>query len=396
MCADVAGTPEQGLERLITESYDIVVAEYPGADRQGTQARELLAHTVKQIPLIFLTKTLDRETVAELTLKGAADCIEEDRMGRLPGAMRRALEERAWHEERDQAEKRLRHSEAQYRGLVDNLIHGVCRCSLEGRLQDVNQALVTMLGYSSREELLAAHLTSEIFRDPDRRAQLLGRSTKGGCATPIEMEWKRKDGAALTVRLSGRGVSDVHGEPDGYEMVIEDITQQRKLEDQLREQANTDSLTGLANYRRLFEVLYAEINRSTRTGREFALLLLDLDGLKWINDKYGHQTGSQALCRLADVLTNCCRFIDTAARFGGDEFALVLPETGAAVASDVAQRICESLANDGNEPRLSVSAGIASFPEDAKTIATLLYAADRALYEKKREHINFVSVASGL
>ena len=132
-----------------------------------------------------------------------------------------------------------------------------------------------------------------------------------------------------------------------------------------------------------------------RTGREFALLLLDLDGLKWINDKYGHQTGSQALCRLADVLTNCCRLIDTAARFGGTEFAVVLPETGVAVASDVAQRICESLANDDNEPRLSVRAGVACFPVDAKTIATLLYAADKALYATKGKHIGFVSLPSG-
>jgi diguanylate cyclase (GGDEF)-like protein/PAS domain S-box-containing protein len=396
MGADVVVTPEQCVERLIAQSYDVVVAEYPGVDHQGTQALELLQHTGKQIPLIFLTETLERETVAELTMKGAADCIEKDRIGRLPVAIRRALEERAWHVERDQVEKKLRHSEAQYRALVDNLIYGVCRCGLDGRFQDVNQALVTMLGYASREELLAVDLARGIIEEPGRRARLLGNSGEGDRADPVELEWKRKDGSTLKVRLSGREVSDEHGEHDGYEMIIEDITKQRKLEDQLRHQANTDSLTGLANYGRLFEVLSAEIHRSARTGREFALLLLDLDGLKWINDEHGHQTGSQALCRLADVLSNCSRSIDTAARFGGDEFALVLPETGAGVAQAVARRICESLANDGREPRLSVSAGVAAFPRDAKTVATLLYAADRALYARKREHINFVSLASGL
>src|SRR5258707_14436792 len=97
-----------------------------------------------------------------------------------------------------------------------------------------------------------------------------------------------------------------------------------------------------------------EIKPSGRTGREFALLLFDLDGLKQINDRYGHLTGSHALCRVADVLS-FCRNIDTAARYGGDVFAVVLRETGAEAASQVAQRICESLAHDRMGPLLSVS-----------------------------------------
>ena len=97
-----------------------------------------------------------------------------------------------------------------------------------------------------------------------------------------------------------------------------------------------------------------EIKRSGRTGREFALLLFDLDGLKQINDRYGHLTGSHALCRVADVLS-FCRDTDTAARYGGDVFAVVLRETGAEAASQVAQRICESLAHDRMGPLLSVS-----------------------------------------
>src|SRR5258708_35936994 len=95
-----------------------------------------------------------------------------------------------------------------------------------------------------------------------------------------------------------------------------------------------------------------EIKRSGRTGREFALLLFDLDGLKQINDRYGHQTGSHALCRVADVLS-FCRDIDTAARYGGDECAGVLPETGVEGAKQGVQRICVSTAHDGSEQRLT-------------------------------------------
>src|SRR5437879_3711719 len=136
------------------------------------------------------------------------------------------------------------------------------------------------------------------------------------------IEWKRKDHTSLKVRLSGREVLSEQGELEGYEVIAEDVTRQRELEDHLRQQAASDSLTGLANYRHLVDVLDGEIKRSSRTSREFALLFFDLDELKQINDRYGHMIGSQALCRLADVLSSSCRGIHTTARYGGDECAL--------------------------------------------------------------------------
>jgi diguanylate cyclase len=131
---------------------------------------------------------------------------------------------------------------------------------------------------------------------------------------------------------------------------------------EFRAQAASDSLTGLANYRRLVDLLDSEIKQSRRTNREFAMLFFDLDGLKRINDRYGHMIGSQALCRLADALCSYCRDIDTPARFGGDEFAVVLPEIDAEAANMVAWRIRESVANDGRGPKLSVSFGVAVYP----------------------------------
>lgn len=381
--ADVVSTSEHLAARLRSKFYDLVVAQYPTPSSRGAQALHLVHGMKKHIPLIFVTKQVPLETVAELITGGAADCIEMDHVGHLPVAVRRALSENNLRMERDRAEKHLRHSEARYRALAGNLSYGICRCSSEGKFLDVNETLVAMLGYGSREELLTVDLAGDIVCDPRKRAQLLGHSDKETYVGPVEIAWNRKDGTALKVRLSGREVSGVEGEADSYEVIVEDITKQRELEDHLRQEAAKDSLTGLANYRHLVDVLDSEIRRSERTRREFAVLLFDLDGLKKVNDRYGHLTGSQALCRLADVLSLGCRDIDTAARFGGDEFALVLPETAEESARLVAHRICESLANDGRKPKLSVSVGVALYPADGERLDTLLGAADLALYSMK-------------
>jgi len=156
-----------------------------------------------------------------------------------------------------------------------------------------------------------------------------------------------------------------------------------RLFDQVRQLAVTDSLTGLSNYRTLINVMDSEIQRSRRTGRSFAILLLDLDRLKGINDRHGHLVGSRAICRLANVLRVHSRAMDTAARYGGDEFAVVLPEASSEAAAAVSRRICERLAKDGEIPTVTVSVGAAVFPRDGETIDALFNAADRALYGMK-------------
>jgi diguanylate cyclase (GGDEF)-like protein len=161
------------------------------------------------------------------------------------------------------------------------------------------------------------------------------------------------------------------------------LLEQARLFEQVRSMAITDPLTGLSNYRRLISVLEAELDRSRRTQRPFSVVLLDMDGLKIINDQYGHLTGSRALVRIGKILRNHSRAIDTAARYGGDEFALVLPEAGKDLSSRVVSRIRERLSAEPEHPALSVSAGVSAFPEDGDTPEKLLGAADRALYAMK-------------
>jgi diguanylate cyclase (GGDEF)-like protein/PAS domain S-box-containing protein len=386
--SEVVVTIEQFAERLRSRDFDLILVEYPSFSWQETQVLDLLHRLKKDIPAIFLVHGLKRETAAELILSGAADCVEVDNnLGHLPIAVHRALKEKALREQRDRAEKNLRHSEARYRALAGNLSYGICRCNVDGRFVEVNDAMINMLAYESREELLALDLACNLIQDPDQRAQLLGRVIADALVRPLEIEWKRKDQTTLKVRLSGREVLNEQAQLEAYEVIVEDITKQRELEDHLRRQAASDSLTGLANYRHLVDVLDSEIKRGKRTNREFAMLFFDLDRLKVINDRFGHMVGSQALCRVADILFSCCRDIDTPARFGGDEFAVVLPETNAEAANLVARRICENVANDDKGPRISVSVGIAVYPQDGDTIEGLLGRADSALYSMKGQRI---------
>jgi diguanylate cyclase (GGDEF)-like protein len=161
------------------------------------------------------------------------------------------------------------------------------------------------------------------------------------------------------------------------------VSERRKVEDQLRHLAVTDPLTGVANYRRFAEALEEQVRRCERSLETFTIVLLDVDHLKKVNDRHGHLVGGRALCRVATALTKPCRASDTAARFGGDEFALVLPNSDETAAWQVAARVSEHLAGDGELPRISVSLGVAVYPRDGYSAEALLGAADRVLYAMK-------------
>lgn len=156
------------------------------------------------------------------------------------------------------------------------------------------------------------------------------------------------------------------------------------LLEEIQHVAATDSLTGLANRATFERVLGKELARVQRNGGSAALVLLDLDHFKRLNDTFGHQTGDAVLQRVAGVLDDTCRSFDTPVRYGGEEFAVVLPHTTPEEAAEVAERLREGVAGAGTEPAVTVSVGFACFPADAADADALVEAADLALYASKR------------
>jgi diguanylate cyclase (GGDEF)-like protein len=171
--------------------------------------------------------------------------------------------------------------------------------------------------------------------------------------------------------------------PEGCLGLAMDITERKWAEERIFRMAVTDPLTGLANYRTFRRVLDREMRRSERTKRPLTLLLFDMDGLKAINDAHGHLVGSRSLCRLAKALQSNCRAVDVSARFGGDEFAVILPDTDLSEAHQVARRISDFLQREEEQPQISASFGGAVYPSEGSTAEQLIAAADRALYQQK-------------
>jgi diguanylate cyclase (GGDEF)-like protein/PAS domain S-box-containing protein len=214
----------------------------------------------------------------------------------------------------------------------------------------------------------------------------------------MEYRLRRHDGEYRWLLDEGSPRYDSKGDFIGYVGHCLDITERKQLEDMLRQQASSDMLTGAPNRRHFLELAHNEMKRALRHSHPMSIVLIDIDHFKYINDSFGHAAGDQALVMFAQICQKNIREIDIFARFGGDEFALLMPETNAAQALVVMERIRQSVSAQPleiDDVILSVitpSAGIASLSTDDETMDMLLERADQALYKAKEAGRNRVMV----
>jgi diguanylate cyclase (GGDEF)-like protein/PAS domain S-box-containing protein len=247
-----------------------------------------------------------------------------------------------------------------------------------------NQAAQQLVSMPS-EELRGRRLI-ELVEDSDKESFLtaVARSLRGDQdASATSVRFVRTSGELRTVELHLRELS---ANQNGANLLLacRDISELGLQLKHAAELAYADSLTGLGNQRKFEDAARHEIAMSERHGRPFSILLLDLDRLKEINDTHGHLAGNRAICRLASVLEHQCRATDTAGRFGGDEFYLIMPEANATDALFCAERIRKMLGEDSETPGVSASIGIATYPEDGLMLDALTATADAELYRVKR------------
>ena len=372
-------------ELLHVGHHDAVVCDDGLGDRGLLDALLAVRRHDSDVPILVMTgvtelaRGTEDQLVAEYFCNGATDCVDKNRPHLLGLAVALAVEERALRDERARAENR----QARYRALAEHPIYGRCRCDVDGRLRDVNETMATMLGYSSRADLSGVSVTHDLVRHPHARTQWLEAYRRPGGLKGLEIEWVGKAGRLIPVRVSGRRVCAGAAALGAVELIVEDLTAPHTLQQQLRQEANTDGLTGLANYRCFAAMVDAEMQRADRTGRSCAVLLCGLNAMKPINDQRGDVAGPTAHRRFAGVLRRSCRSIDTPARYGGNEFAVLLPEAGTNEASAVGDRLHRILAADSEQPVLAVSLGSAVFPGDGDTVEHLLAAASDHLYLSK-------------
>ena len=307
----------------------------------------------------------------------------------------------------DRSREALRNSEGRYRDLFENAHDIVFTTDLAGNFTSINRAGVEMMGYT-REEIVAMNLADLAEGESLERARAGLRGKLAGAAeeTVYELEFVTKGARRIPFELSTRLVSE-NGEPVAVQGIGRDASERRAYEQDLQRQVLHDSLTGLAN-RDLFadRIEHALARRSSGTCST-AVLFLDLDGFKAVNDTFGHQAGDLFLVEIAVRLRSCLRSADTCARLGGDEFAILLEESSVEAAAEVADRILAAfrppVSIGGQEVFPSVSIGVV-LADAGESGDVLLRNADVAMYEAKASggkcHVLFEaatpSVASAL
>jgi len=271
--------------------------------------------------------------------------------------------------------------------LMSELPIGVFQLNAAGQIIQANRAFARLLGWERPENVLGRPL-ADFFLERVEASRLWNAVRRGEAISGTECRWRKRDGAAFWVRLSTRAQRT----PDGHVLLVEgtaeDISERKRVEEHLVYLARHDPLTGIANRYALIEALEDTLARAWRNQRSGALLLIDLDNFKLVNDQLGHATGDTVLRSVATRLSRVVRARELVARLGGDEFAVLLFPITREAAEGVAQRLLAAIGEIAvtlpeRVMRLRASCGIALFPEHGTTVEELLIAADRALYTAK-------------
>lgn len=377
---------------------DVVLSDHSMPTFDAFRALGILKERNLDVPFIVVSGKVGETGAVMLMKAGASDYVIKNNMERLPPAVRREIREATNRKEVRHTEQQLFEKERLLSTLMDNLPGMVFRLSDSdtARFEFANEACTELTGYTS-DELTGGRILylRDLVDQADREwvQESLRKGIEDEGRITLEFRIRDVEGRSKWVWARVTEFCDKEGRPMGLEGFAADITERMETRQRLDYLANHDVLTGLAN-RKLFEEQFEQmLARARRLGHHVALLFVDLDHFKEINDSWGHQAGDHLLGLVAQRLRESVRGSDVTARLGGDEFGVVLDElpdahAAATFADKLLAEIIRPFDALGGQVTISVSIGISAAPDDGETVGELLQNADAAMYSAKESGRN--------
>lgn len=388
---ETAANGEEGLAMAGSASYDLLLVDYNMPFLGGVDVLRTLASKGAFPPTIMVTGEGNEEVAVQALKLGAADYVVKDVEMRylelLPVIIDRVLYKQQLLKERQLMEEAIRESEERYRKLVELSPDGIA-IHVEGVFEFMNPAGMRILGAVSPEQLIGIPALTVVHPDfhESFTARIHDLKSKADRVPWIEQKYVRLDGTVIDVEVSG--VRFVHEGKPAVQMIFRDITERKQVEQRLERLALYDTLTGLPNRMLFFDRFNQLLALAKRNSYVLALLYMDLDQFKQINDSCGHEVGDLLLIEASHRMKSSTRSSDTVARMGGDEFIgicarIAAPEDASVVASKIISGLARPFRIKGLELKIGVSIGISIYPLDGDDVETLVNKADAAMYRVK-------------
>lgn len=390
----------EAMAQMGKEDYDLFVFDYRLGDVDGIELLRKVRERGNQKPIIFLTGQGDQQVAVEAMKAGATDYLDKAQLSKdsLYQSIRYSMETCQKEEKQKKEQESLHQIHRQMELILNSAGEGIFGLNPQGEITFVNPVACRLMGYEQGE--LIGKSLKEIKRSVSSdKPKIMDEgcphyeTLKDGNPHHVadDIFW-RKDGVSFPVEFLSTPIIE-SGKIIGAVTTFRDITERKQAEKAIKNMAYYDSLTGLPNRTLLNDRLNVALTHAHRYKEMLATLFLDIDGLKPVNDSFGHAVGDLLLKALGKRLKSSLREGDTVARIGGDEFVILLTQVKQAQDSAVAaQKILDSIQTplhlDGNDIQVTASIGIALYPQDGENRETLLEKADRALYRAKQNNKN--------
>lgn len=374
----------EDMQEALQEPWDLIICDYRLPRFSAENALATLKQSGQDIPFIIISGAVQAEDTVTLLKQGAHDFMDKHSLARLLPAVERELRETEIRCKRRQAEERVRILSR----AVEQSPVSVVITNPEGKIEYVNPRFELLSGYSA-QEAIGRNLD---FTLPDENSAKalseLWSTVRNGREWSGEFCNARRDGQLLWEQVNVSPLTDTDGQITHHVVIKEDITVRRSYEQQLLQQAHYDPLTGLANRVLMLDRLNVALQGADRNRHKCALLVIDLDRFKNVNDSLGHSMGDNLLKESAERLSGCINGGDTLVRMGGDEFVVILPKVESArevqqVADNIVQRFKQPFTIIGRQYWVTASVGIAFYPDDGQNPHLVLRNADLAMYKAK-------------